>query len=70
MNLVLYTTHCPNCRVLESKLKSKNLSYTEVTDVEVMKNKGFFSVPYLEVDDQLLSFVEAVKWVNSYEEGK
>lgn len=62
----LYTTHCPKCRVLESKLKNKNIQYVEVTDVDEMVKKGFQAAPILEVDDKIMKFAEAVQWVNNY----
>ena len=33
MNVILYSTHCPKCCVLEKKLKQKNISYDEVNDI-------------------------------------
>ena len=75
MEIILYTTHCPKCRVLETKFKQKNLTYTEITDINLMKEKGFLSAPMLELktagstsDSTILNFSEAVKWVNSLEE--
>lgn len=64
MNVVLYSTHCPKCKVLETKLKQKNVEYVEVDDVDTMLAKGIKSAPYLEVDDMMMDFNEAVKWVN------
>lgn len=63
MNVVLYSTHCPKCKVLEMKLKQKNISYEEVTDVELMQEKGFMSVPKVEVDGVVYDFKEAVDWI-------
>lgn len=60
----LYSTHCPKCRVLETKLKQKNVQYEECNDVDEMLSKGLASAPYLEVDGKLLDFGKAVKWVN------
>ena len=60
-----YTTHCPKCHVLELKLKQKSLDYEEFDTVEEMLAKGLTSAPYLEIDDKLLNFSEAVKYVNS-----
>ena len=60
----LYSTHCPKCRVLETKLKQKNIEYEECDDIEEMLKLGIQAVPQLEVDGKLLSFGEAVKWVN------
>ena len=60
----LYSTHCPRCKVLETKLKQKNIEYEECNDVDEMLRKGLISAPYLEVDNELLDFGKAVKWVN------
>ena len=63
MNVVLYSTHCPQCKVLETKLKQKGINYEEVTDIALMQEKGFMSVPKLEVDGTVYDFKDAVKWV-------
>ena len=63
MNVVLYSTHCPKCKVLELKLKQKNIDYEEVTDMEIMQEKGFMSVPQLEVDGTIYNFKDAVCWI-------
>ena len=64
MNIILYSTHCPKCEVLEKKLKSKNIIYTEVNDVNVMLEKGFTQVPILECDGILMDFKKANDWIN------
>ena len=63
--IILYSTGCPKCNVLKSKLDSKKVQYEYITDVEVMKNKGFMAAPMLEVDGDALNFGEAVKFINS-----
>ena len=68
MKIVLYTTHCPMCNVQEKKLKAKNIVYEEVTDVDVIKSKGFLSVPILEVNGKFLLFKEANEFINTMEE--
>lgn len=65
MNVVLYTTHCPKCEVLKKKLDNADIEYQIEEDVDVMTDKGFLSAPMLEVDDKIMDFSEAVKWVNS-----
>ena len=65
MNIILYTTHCPKCTVIEKKLKAKNIPFTEVDDVETMQALGFHSLPVLKVDDEILNFQQAYKWVFS-----
>lgn len=68
MEVRLYTTHCPKCNVLENKLKSKNIDYIEITDTNIMIEKGYMSVPVLEVDDKVMNFTDANTWINNYKE--
>jgi glutaredoxin len=65
--IILYTTGCPRCHVLETKLKQKNIEYVECNDVEEMEKKDISSVPCLGVDGELMDFGNAVKWVNALE---
>ena len=67
MEIIFYSTHCPRCKVLESKLKQKNVNYVECHDVEVMEQKGISSIPCLGIDGEILEFGRAVKWVNDLE---
>ena len=68
MNVILHSTHCPRCRVLEAKLNLKNIQYEVNTDQDKMELLGIMSVPVLEVDGQLLQFKEATEWINKYKE--
>lgn len=63
MNVVLYSTHCPKCAMLEKQLKQHNIGYTVCDDIEVMKNLGMRSAPGLQVDDKLLDFAKAWSWI-------
>ena len=36
MKVILYSTGCPKCRVLKTKLDKKNINYIENNDVEEM----------------------------------
>ncbi len=62
---ILYTTHCPKCRVLESKLNDKGLPYTVIDDMDEMVAKGFQAAPILEVNGEAMEFGEAIKWVGA-----
>lgn len=64
MNITLYSTGCPKCIILEKKMDMKNISYDVVDDVDLMQKKGFTTLPMLEVDDEVMDFGSAVKWVN------
>lgn len=63
--VTLYTTHCPKCNVLTAKLNEKGIQYEEVDDVNTMISKNIMTAPYLEVDGNLMDFVNAVNWVNA-----
>ena len=65
--IIFYSTHCPRCRVLEMKLKQKNIQYQTNTNVDEMLDKGIKEAPMLEVNGQLLNFAAAVKWINGLE---
>lgn len=60
----LYSTHCPKCQILEKKLSQKGIEYTEINDMQSMLDMGLQSVPWLEVDGQMLDFNQANKWIN------
>lgn len=60
----MYTTGCPRCNVLKKKLDEKGIQYEVITDKDIMISKGFSVVPILEVDDRIMEFAEAVKWIN------
>ena len=67
--IILYSTGCPKCRILETKLQSKGIYYTKNTSVDEMTKLGFTNVPMLEVDNGYLDFGEAVRWINEVKVG-
>ena len=62
MDVILYSTNCPKCKVLEKKLDSTGINYKIITDENLMISKGFTSAPMLEVDGLLMDFGNAVRW--------
>jgi glutaredoxin len=64
--IVLYSTGCPKCKILEKKLGEKNMVYEKVTDTDVMIKRGFQSVPMLEVDGNTMEFGDAVRWIGGH----
>ena len=63
--VTIYTTAtCPKCRVLKAKMDAKGIAYTECQDEEKMQALGIMSVPVLSVDDKLLDFSEARKYID------
>ena len=65
MKIVLYSTGCPRCNVLETKLKNKGIDFEEVNDEDIMINKCFDTVPILEVDGNYMDFGKANEFINS-----
>jgi len=61
--IILYSNDCPKCKILKLKLDSKNIQYTLCSDIDIMVSKGFQSMPMLEVENIIMDFNEAIKWV-------
>jgi len=67
MKVTLYSTGCPKCKILTQKLNNKKIEYDVVSDVDIMLSKGFQAVPILEVDNNVMDFLTANKWINERE---
>ena len=65
MQTILYSTGCPKCNVLKTKLTQKGVDFKLIEDADAMISKGFMSAPMLEVDGNAMNFMDAVKWVNA-----
>lgn len=61
----LYSTHCPQCNALETKLQRAGIEYEICDDREVMLTRGFKAAPILETEEGVMNFSQAIKWVNS-----
>lgn len=60
-----YSTHCPQCNTLKTKLDRAGIEYEMCDDIELMKARGFKAAPMLETEDGVFNFAQAIKWVNS-----
>lgn len=64
--ITVYTQpDCGKCKVLKAKLRQKGLAYDESQDVGRMQSLGITSTPAMQVDDKLLTFEEAIQYVNA-----
>lgn len=65
-NIILYTTHCPKCNILEKKMKSNGINFVlnDTFDIKEMINKGFLSAPIVEIDGELMDFNKANAIIN------
>lgn len=63
-NIILYTTNCPMCIMLKTKLDAKNINYEVCTDTEKMTELGIKTVPVLQINGgPLMSLRESLKWL-------
>lgn len=65
MKVILYSTNCPRCKILEKKLNIADITYTINNDADYMIEKGFTEAPMLEVDGKIMSFIPACDWINN-----
>lgn len=64
----LYTSHCPQCRVVELKLNNKHIPHEIIDDIELMVSLGMKAAPVIELEDGTrLAFSEAIAWINQQE---
>ncbi len=63
--IVLYSTGCPKCKVLEKKLNADNIEYSMSDDIDELIEKGFQSAPVLNVDGDFMEFKDAVNWIKN-----
>lgn len=56
---------CPKCEFIKEKMDSLGLDYESTTDVNEARKLGFLTVPLLEVDNKVMTFPDAVKWLNN-----
>ena len=68
-NIILYTLNCAKCKILEFKLKQKNIEFAIVDDdeavIEFGKAHKIFSAPILKVNEDVMDFTKAIQWINS-----
>lgn len=56
---------CPKCDLIKAKMKNKNIPFEEITDQDIMKEKGFLLLPVLETEERIItSFSEINKYIN------
>ena len=66
--MILYTTNCPRCTVLKAKLQQKNIEFEVVDDINEMLQLGIKTAPMLKVDNDMLDFSAAIKYLKTLED--
>lgn len=65
MEVILYSTGCPQCNILKEMLQKKNIIFQIEDNVEKMKELGFSSLPMLSIDNKTLNFKEAFNFLKN-----
>lgn len=64
----LFSTGCPKCKVVEAKLKQKNIAFEVESDPDIIIAKGqelgILSAPILQIDEEYFEFSKAIKVIN------
>lgn len=63
-SIILYSTHCPKCQILEKKLQNAGILYDICDDIDIIRSRGWTEVPILEVYGEVMNFRNAVEWIN------
>lgn len=63
--MIIYSSNCPKCIVLKKKLEQKNITFTECNDFQKLLDANIKTLPVLEVDNKLLTFNDAVNYVDN-----
>ena len=66
MEVILYTTDCPKCKVLEKMLENKNIKFSKNNNISDIQELGVYSAPQLLVNKELMDYNSATKWVMNY----
>lgn len=64
--MILFSNDCPKCKILESRLNSKNIEFIKNDNFEELIEKGFNSAPILKIENKYLTYLEAINWIKEY----
>lgn len=65
MEVILYSTGCPQCNILKEMLQKKNIIFQIEDNIEKMKELGFSSLPMLSINNKILNFKEAFNFLKN-----
>ena len=64
--VVVYTTGCPKCKILEKTLTAAGIQFTTESDMQKAINAGMQYAPCMSVNDgEIMDFSTAMKWVGA-----
>lgn len=63
--MTIYTTdNCIYCTMLKQRLDHQKIAYEEITDGDIINEKGFATVPQLDTGGDILDFDKAISYLN------
>ena len=68
--IVLYSTHCPKCNMIEMIFKNKKIEYTvEDNKEEVLKvadENNIKEIPFAKINDKMYTCEEIKSWIKEH----
>lgn len=65
----LYSSHCPQCMVVENTMKQKKIEYEVIDDAEkympIANENGIMSMPFADVDGKIMNGKELFNTVKN-----
>lgn len=55
---------CGRCKILEEKMRKKNIAFEKINDIEILNREQIDMVPILKIKDKRMGYVEANSWIN------
>lgn len=68
--VILYTSGCGKCIVLQRKLEDAGISFKRETDLSKLVKNGILNLPILEVNGEMYNFSRALKFIQGEKEKK
>ena len=68
--IILYTNHCPVCKMLRKELENSGLDFEVEDDYATMDNLGISNAPTLSVNGKLMRASDAFKYCKKHGENE
>lgn len=65
--ITLYSTGCPKCNILDGRLTKDKIEFTISNNIEKLVEMGFQNAPVLQIDDNFMSYEDAMKLLKVFE---
>ena len=66
--IILYSTGCPKCNILERRLTNDKIEFSITDNVDKLIDMGFQNAPVLQIDDNFIDYTNAMKLLKVYED--